>query len=148
MLRVALKDLLARKRRLVTTSIAVVLGIAFLTGTQLLSTTLTNSIRSLVGDVYQGVDAVVRSSKTTDTPFGQPLRTPVDESLLPEVQRVDGVKLAQGVVEATGSQLIGPDGKVFGGGIGPPTITYNWIGDSIMGEGAVRDGRGPRDTYG
>jgi len=142
-LRVALKDLLARKRRLVTTSIAVVLGIAFLTGTQLLSTTLTNSIRSLVGDVYQGVDAVVRSSKTTDTPFGQPLRTPVDESLLPEVQRVDGVKLAQGVVEATGSQLIGPDGKVFGGGIGPPTITYNWIGDSIMGEGAVRDGRGP-----
>ncbi len=143
MLRVALKDLLARKRRLVTTSIAVVLGIAFLTGTQLLSATLSSSIRSLVGDVYQGVDAVVRSSKTTDTPFGQPLRTPVDESLLPEVQRVDGVAVAQGVVEATGSQLIGPDGKVFGGGIGPPTITYNWTTDSIMGEGAVREGRGP-----
>ena len=30
MLRVALKDLMARKRRLVTTSIAVVLGIAFM----------------------------------------------------------------------------------------------------------------------
>ena len=77
MLRVALKDLMARKRRLVTTSIAVVLGIAFLTGTQLLSATLSDSIKSLVGDVYEGVDAVVRSPRTTETPFGQPIRTPV-----------------------------------------------------------------------
>lgn len=143
MLRVALKDLLARKRRLVTTSIAVVLGIAFLTGTQLLSATLTNSIRSLVGDVYSGVDAVVRSSKTTDTPFGQPLRTPIDASVLAEVQRVEGVEVAQGVVEATGSQIIGRDGKILGGGIGPPTITYNWNDDSIMGSGGLSSGRGP-----
>ena len=143
MFRIALKDLLARKRRLVTTSIAVLLGIAFLTGTQLLSATLSDSIKSLVGDVYEGVDAVVRSPKTTETPFGQPLRTPVSASVLPEVQAVDGVSVAQGIVESTGNELVGPDGKVFGGGFGPPTITYNWVEDSIMGTGGVRDGRGP-----
>jgi putative ABC transport system permease protein len=141
--RVALKDLMARKRRLVTTSIAVVLGIAFLTGTQLLSATLSDSIESLVGDVYKGVDAVVRSPKTTETPFGQPLRTPVPASTVTDVQAVDGVKVAQGVVEAQGNQLVGKDGKVFGGGFGPPTITYNWIPDSIMGTGGVNEGRGP-----
>ncbi len=32
MFKVALKDLLARKRRLVTTGLAIILGIAFLTG--------------------------------------------------------------------------------------------------------------------
>ena len=143
MLRVALKDLMARKRRLVTTSIAVVLGIAFLTGTQLLSTTLNDSIRSLVADVYQGVDAVVRSPKTTSTPFGQPLRTPVEATVLDEVQGVPGVDRAQGFVEAAGNELIDSKGKVFGGGVGPPTITYNWVEDSIMGTGGVREGRGP-----
>ena len=143
MLRVALKDLMARKRRLVTTSIAVVLGIAFLTGTQLLSATLNDSIRSLVADVYQGVDAVVRSPKTTSTPFGQPLRTPVEATVLDEVQGVPGVDRAQGFVEAAGNELIDSKGKVFGGGVGPPTITYNWVEDSIMGTGGVREGRGP-----
>ena len=82
MFRIAIKDLLARKRRLITTSIAVLLGIAFLTGTQLLSATLSDSIKSLVGDVYEGVDAVVRSPKTTETPFGQPLRTPINASVM------------------------------------------------------------------
>ena len=62
MFRVALKDLLARKRRLVTTGLAVVLGIAFLTGTQLLSAALSDSIEELIGDVYKGIDAVVRST--------------------------------------------------------------------------------------
>jgi len=142
-LRVAIKDLMARKRRLVTTSIAVLLGIAFLTGTQLLSATLSDSIKSLVGDVYEGVDAVVRSPDTTQTPFGQPLRNPVQASLLPQVEAVDGVSVAQGIVESTGNELVDQDGKVFGGGIGPPTITYNWVEDSIMGTGGVREGRGP-----
>lgn len=146
MLRVALKDLMARKRRLVTTSIAVVLGIAFLTGTQLLSATLSDSIKSLVGDVYEGVDAVVRSPRTTETPFGQPIRTPVPAATVEQTAAVDGVAVAQGVVESTGNQLIGPDGKVFGGGFGPPTITYNWTPDSIMGTGGLSAGRGPESA--
>ena len=58
MFKVALKDLLARKRRLVTTGLAIILGIAFLTGTQLLSSALRDSIESLIGDVYEGIDAV------------------------------------------------------------------------------------------
>jgi len=59
--RVALKELLARKRRLVTTGIAITLGIAFLTGTQLLSGVLNDSIESLVESVYDKYDVVVRS---------------------------------------------------------------------------------------
>ena len=143
MFRVALKDLLARKRRLVTTSIAIVLGIAFLTGTQLLSSTLSDSIKSLVGDVYQGIDAVVRSPDTQETPFGQPIRNPVPASLTPEVAAVTGVRDAQGVVESTGPELVDSKGKVYGGGFGPPTITYNWLTDEALRLGKLTDGRGP-----
>ncbi len=63
MLRVAFKELMARKRRLVTTGLAVILGIAFLTGTQILGGVLNDSIDDLFTDIYSGYDAVVRSPR-------------------------------------------------------------------------------------
>jgi putative ABC transport system permease protein len=143
MLRVAFKDLMARKRRLVTTSIAIVLGIAFLTGTQLLSTNLSNSIKGLVGDVYSGIDAVVRSPNAQQTPFGQPLRSPIPASVADEVAKVPGVRASQGVVESQGAQLVDSKGKVVGGGFGPPTITYNWIDDATLRLGTLTKGHAP-----
>lgn len=143
MLRVALKDLFARKRRLVTTGIAIVLGIAFLTGTQLLSTSLTRSIDDLIGDVYDGIDAVVRSPDAQETPFGA-LRAPVPASLVERTNDVPGVRVAEGFVESTGPQLVGPDGKVVGsGGFGPPTLVYNWVQDERLRTGRLVEGRGP-----
>ena len=144
MFKVALKDLLARKRRLVTTGLAIILGIAFLTGTQLLSSALRDSIESLIGDVYEGIDAVVRSPNSQDTPFGQPIRDTVPASLVDEVAAVDGVRAAEGYVESTGPQLIGSDGKVYGSaGFGPPTLVYNWIEDEQLRTGVLTEGRGP-----
>lgn len=145
MFKVALKDLLARKRRLVTTGLAIILGIAFLTGTQLLSAALRDSIESLIGDVYEGIDAVVRSPDSQESPFGQPIRNTVPVSLVDEVAAVDGVRTAEGYVEATGPQLVDDDGKVFGSaGFGPPTLVYNWIEDDQLRAGVLTEGREPR----
>ena len=144
MLKVALKDLFARKRRLVTTGLAIILGIAFLTGTQLLSSALRDSIEGLIGDVYDGIDAVVRSPDSQDTPFGQPIRDTVPASLVDEVAAVDGVRTAEGYVESTGPQLLDSDGKVYGSaGFGPPTLVYNWIQDEGLRTGVLTEGRGP-----
>lgn len=144
MFKVALKDLLARKRRLVTTGLAIILGIAFLTGTQLLSSALRDSIESLIGDVYSGIDAVVRSPDSQESPFGQPIRDTVPASLVDEVRAVDGVRTAEGYVEAVGPQLVDSDGKVYGSaGFGPPTLVYNWIEDDQLRAGALREGRPP-----
>ena len=140
MFKVALKDLLARKRRLVTTGLAIILGIAFLTGTQLLSSALRDSIEDLIGDVYEGIDAVVRSPDSQETPFGQPIRDTVPTSLVDEVAAVDGVRVAAGYVEATGPQLIDDDGKVYGSaGFGPPTLVYNWIDDEQLRTGVLTE---------
>jgi putative ABC transport system permease protein len=142
-LRVTLKDLLARKRRLVTTGIAVVLGIAFLTGTQLLSRTLSDSIESLIGDVYDGIDAVVRSADAQESPFGGPIRATVPPDVVDRVATVDGVRETAGVVEQTGPSLLDRRGKVVGGGFGPPTLTYNWIDDEQLQFGMLTEGRPP-----
>jgi putative ABC transport system permease protein len=143
-LRVALKDILARKRRLVTTGLAIVLGIAFLTGTQVLSTVLKDSIEELIGDVYSGYDAVVRSPQVQDLGFGQQIRTPVPASLVAQVDEVDGVEAALGVVETTTAQLIGTNGKIVGSSFGPPTLVYNWIADPQLQLGVITEGGPPR----
>jgi len=144
MFQVALKDLMARKRRLVTTGLAVVLGIAFLTGTRVLSTVLEDSIDSLISDVYEGMDAVVRSPEVQDLGFGQEVRAPVAANAVERVAEVDGVRVARGVVEAPSVQLIGSDGKVVGSNFGPPTLVYNWLDDERLQPGVLTEGREPR----
>ena len=144
MFQVALKDLMARKRRLVTTGLAVVLGIAFLTGTRVLSTVLEDSIDSLISDVYEGMDAVVRSPEVQDLGFGQEVRAPVAANAVERVAEVDAVRVARGVVEAPSVQLIGSDGKVVGSNFGPPTLVYNWLDDERLQPGVLTEGREPR----
>ena len=51
MLRIALKGLLARKLRLLTTSFAVLLGVAFMSGTLVLTDTLGRTFDKLFADV-------------------------------------------------------------------------------------------------
>jgi putative ABC transport system permease protein len=143
--RVAFKDLMARKRRLVTTGLAVVLGIAFLTGTQVLSTVLEDSIDSLISDVYKGMDAVVRSPQSQDLGFGQEVRSPVPASTVEQVAAVDGVREARGVIETSTAQILGSDGKVVGSSFGPPTLVYNWLGDTDLQPGTITEGHEPRE---
>jgi putative ABC transport system permease protein len=142
MLRVAFKDLMARKRRLVTTGIAVILGIAFLSGTQLLGGVLNDSIDNLISDAYSGYDAVVRSPQVQESSFGE-FRPPVDADLVDQVRTADGVRAAYGIIEAPTVQVVGSDGKVVGSGFGPPTLVYNWIDDPIR-PGVLTEGRGPQ----
>ena len=143
MFRVALKDLLARKRRLFTTGLAVMLGIAFLSGTQVLSSVLNDSIDSLISDVYEGYDAVVRSPDADSVGFGQAIRTPLPDSTVEQVAGIDGVRVVEGVVETTTAQLVGSDGKVVGSDFGPPTLVTNWLEDTTLRLGVLTEGRGP-----
>ncbi len=143
MFRVALKDLLARKRRLLTTGLAVMLGIAFLSGTQVLSSVLNDSIDSLIDDVYEGFDAVVRSPDADSVGFGQSIRSPLPASLVETAAAVDGARVAEGGVETTTAQLVGADGEVVGSDFGPPTLVSNWLQDETLRLGRLTEGRGP-----
>lgn len=143
MLKVALKDILARKRRLVTTGLAILLGVTFLTGTQMLSTTLKNSISAIFEDAYAGYDAVVRSPDVQELGFGQKIHNPVPASTVDQVTAVAGVTSAEGVIESSNAQLIGADGKVASSDFGPPTIIYNWPDHQGLRSGRIVEGGPP-----
>ena len=70
MLRIALKGILGRKARLVLTSLAVILGTAFLSGTAVFSATLNRTFDNLFSDVFRNVDSYVRSTQVIEADFG------------------------------------------------------------------------------
>lgn len=113
MLRLSLRNLLARKRRLVLTALSVVIGIAFLAGTFVFTDTIQRTFDNLFADVNKETDAYVRSAEEFDLGFGQSARSRIPSSLVPTVAATPGVVQAEG--DVTGSAVIvGRDGKQIG----------------------------------
>jgi putative ABC transport system permease protein len=100
MLRVTLENLLARKFRLVLTSIAVILGVAFMAGTFVLTDTIGNVFDTLFANTTKGVDAVTRAQRTFkgEGQGAADTRPPVPKALAALVGTVPGVARAQGGV--------------------------------------------------
>ena len=66
MFRLTLKELLAKKLRLLTTALAVMLGVAFMAGTLVLTDTMNRTFDGLLSDAYSGTDAFVRGESELD----------------------------------------------------------------------------------
>jgi putative ABC transport system permease protein len=125
--KVALKGVLARKGRVITTAIAVMLGVAFVTGTLVLSDTIVKVFNDLFADVNEGTDAIVRQQSTFDDGFGTDLRGRVDQSVLSHVLDVDGVADAEGGINGAFAQYVDQDGEKIGNpGQGAPTLGFSW----------------------
>ena len=126
MWRVTIKGLLAKKLRLVLTSIAVVLGVAFMSGTFVLTDTIGRVFDDLFSQQANDIDAVVRAKQEikSDGPGPDAPRNPVSDSLLPTVEDATGVKAANGSVFGRLSNVIGSDGDVVDSG--GPTFGFNW----------------------
>src|SRR5262245_66043496 len=100
MWRVTIKGLLAKKLRLVLTSIAVVLGVAFISGTFVLTDTLGSVFDNLFTETTKGIDTVVRARRALDANDQRAQsRNPVPQSLVPVVERAPGVKVVHGAVQ-------------------------------------------------
>src|SRR5688572_12878170 len=103
MRKVTLRSLWAHKRRLLSTVLAVVLGVAFMAGTFILSTTLDQSFDDLFSEVVEDVDAVVQGDILFSDLLTGDQRANLPEALVDEVAGVDGVAAAVGRVTTEGS---------------------------------------------
>ena len=131
MWRIALKGILGRKARLVLTSLAVILGTAFLSGTAVFSATLNQTFDNLFSDVFRNVDSYVRSTQVIEAEFGQQERQRIPVELVDVVKQVPGVADVQADIQAF-ARIIGKDGKPLGTeGNGPPT--FGSVGQEFKG---------------
>ena len=127
--RVTIKGLLAHKLRFALTALAVLLGVAFMSGTMVLTDTISRTFDNLFADVNKGTDAYVRSARSLSTGFGGPARRQrgrIPASLLPEIQSVPGAAAADGNVQFY-AQLVDKKGDAIGNPRqGAPTFGFNW----------------------
>jgi putative ABC transport system permease protein len=144
MLKTALRNLAAHKLRLLTTGLAVMLGVAFMAGTLVLTDTIQKTFDDLFADAFANTDAVVRAEAAFEGQQGSPdQRARIDASFLDRVARVDGVAVAEGDVWGF-AQLVDKTGDPIGNpGAGPPTVGTNWY-DSELNTWTLAAGRGPR----
>jgi putative ABC transport system permease protein len=116
--RVAIRSLLSRKLRTALTAFAIVLGVAMVSGTYILTDSINKAFDSIFTSVYVGTDATITGKAAFDLDQNENTTTlpSFDESLLVRVRDLPDVKDAVGGV-AGEAQLIGKDGKVitFGG---------------------------------
>lgn len=142
MIKVAIRGLLAHKWRMFTTFLAVALGVAFVGGVLVLSDTMNRSFDDLFADVYRDTDALVRSSETIGTDFGE-IRGQIDADLLEEVRSADGVADADASVEGY-ARVIDADGDPVGNpAMGAPTLGGNWTDVEGLNPFDLTDGRAP-----
>ncbi len=132
MLRVALKGVAARKLRLFLTSIAIVLGVAFMTGTFVLSDTITRTFDNLVLTVNHGLAAEVRGPAQFKDRQGNQQRNRIDASLLSIVRSVPGVRDAEVSVSGFGI-IVDKHGKGLNAqGNGPPPLAFAWNPSPVL----------------
>ena len=140
--RVILKGILGRKARLFITSIAVILGTAFLSGTSVFSATLNRTFDNLFQDVFKNIDGYVRSTEVVEGDFGAQERTRIPLDTLEKVRAVPGVADVSADIQAF-ARIIAKDGKPLGSeGNGPPT--FGSVGVPFKGAlWTIVDGRFP-----
>ncbi len=124
MLRVTLRGLRAHRLRFVATALAVLLGVAFVVGTFVLTDTIRAAFGSLFADANRGTDVVVRArSSFSGGLIGE--RPRVDEAVLDRVAEVPGVAATAGRVRGY-AQILGADGQPLGDG-DAPTAGEAWV---------------------
>ncbi len=125
MIKVALKGIAGRKIRAVLTGLAIVLGVAMVSGPFVLTDTISKAFNGIFSESYEGTDVVINGRQLVD--FSSSGRATISAELLATVKELPDVKAAAGGIldlqsNSNPAKLVGMDGKPIGGAGGAPTM--------------------------
>ena len=149
MRRVALKGLWLRRGRATLTALAVVLGVAMVCGTYVLTDTISKAFDDIFTSGAAKTSAVITGKQVvSDSSSGSPT---IDQALVARVKQTPGVADATGAISGDGMadqiRLIGPKGKEIGNenapklgfGFDPEATRFNPL-NLVSGRWAGGDG--------
>jgi putative ABC transport system permease protein len=123
-IRFALRSLAGRKLRTSLTALAIVLGVAMMSGAYVLTDTIDKAFDAIFVDSYAGTDAVVTGKDAGISFEGESAEAPpIPEETLERVRAVDGVEVAAGSVQDFQTKLLRPDGEEIDTG-GAPSLAF------------------------
>jgi putative ABC transport system permease protein len=120
MTKVALRGLAQRKLRAFVTMLAVLLGVAFIAGSYVLTDTINRSFDDIFDDAYAGTDVAI-SPSTTGGGEGIDL-PPFSAEVLNQVREVDGVEKAAGGIFST-ARFVDEEGEPLSAGFAPEFVS-------------------------
>ncbi|MET9123990.1 ABC transporter permease [Streptomyces sp. NPDC004528] len=115
MFRTALRNVLAHKARLLMTVLAVMLGVAFVSGTLVFTNTISDAYQKSSAKGFDQVDVAVRPESRKDTGDTIGKDPKLTQALLDKAAEVPGAGSAIGVVNGFAA-VAGKDGKLVGNG--------------------------------
>ncbi len=116
----ALKSLWARRVRALGTTFAVVIGVAFVAGSYVLTDTIFAAFDEIFSDSLKGTSVVVTAKNPVEQENGEIPTVPA--SLLPRVKQVAGVRLAAGAIFTPGG-FFDSKGEKIGNKFAPKFIS-------------------------
>ncbi|HEX9260696.1 MAG TPA: FtsX-like permease family protein [Acidimicrobiales bacterium] len=141
MFTLTIKELAARKLRLLATAFAVVLGVAFMAGTLVLGDTLDATFDNALAEANAGVDAYVRVPSPIALGYGTP-GPRFEASTADAVALVDGVDRVVPRINGY-AQLVGPDGQPVGDMSESPAFGTNWVTFNDLNPYVLASGHAP-----
>jgi putative ABC transport system permease protein len=116
----AIRSLWARRVRALGTTFAVVIGVAFVAGSFVLTDTIFAAFDEIFSDSLKGTSVVVSAKNPVEQENGEV--PTIAASLLPKVKRVAGVKLAAGAIFTPGG-FFDSEGEKIGNKFAPKFIS-------------------------
>ncbi|MER0241318.1 FtsX-like permease family protein [Streptomyces sp. HSW2009] len=141
MFRTALRNVLAHKARLLMTVLAVLLGVAFVAGTLVFTSTISDAYQKSSEKGFDHVDVAI--SPDNDDDKSKPGDAPdLSQSLLDQVTKLPGAKSATGTVGGFAA-IPDKDGKLVGDGFSSAGANYFPGKDGKDARYPMKEGRAP-----
>jgi putative ABC transport system permease protein len=128
MLKLALRGLRARKARTAFTLLAVVLGVSLISGTFILTDTISKSFDKLLATSGENIDVRV-VARGEDAFEGAPTTLPA--STFDKARGIDGVSDSAAAYNNFPVALVGDDGERIGPTSGAPTLAFSAVPDKF-----------------
>jgi len=147
MWRATIRGIFARKVRLILTMLAIILGVAYISGSFVLTDTLKESFGQVYGQFSKGSELIITASRSGANgdgggggAFGG-RGAVMAAAALPVVQGTPGVRAATGIAQSDSVVFIDKRGNPIAGGV-KPTLGISWP-TADAGPFQLRAGRAP-----
>ena len=141
-LQFSLRNLIARRRRVALSALAVFVGVSMICGTFVFTDTIGAAFHQLFSDTAGGADLIVSSRENTSSPSGAPAVT--HTALVAKIRRLPGVKAAYGQISDVAT-IVGRHGQVLKT-TGSPTLAVSYMPPPFTGMSFVK-GERPRGPH-
>ncbi|MEU0933185.1 MULTISPECIES: FtsX-like permease family protein [unclassified Embleya] len=127
MLKATFRSFLAHKGRMVLSALAVLLSVAFVSGTLVFTDTITKTFDDLFKSTASDVSVKPKSEFDKDDLAITGETPTLQRSVIDKIAKVDGVKEAHGNVSLESLTVVDKHNKSVGPSSGAPTIATNWF---------------------